>query len=471
MTPAPARPQNVLLIHCHDLGRFLGAYGVETVSTPRLDALAADSVVFERAFSAAPQCSPARAALFTGTYPQRNGVLGLTHAPFSWDLNDPSSHIASRLRSEGMRTQLIGVQHESLVLDDVTVASRLGFDVVQSHGAGGVQSDSSGDLVAARTIDALTEYAEAGEPFYLQVGFYEPHRIPSPDDAPGVMGFLGGYIDPHSELGHTVPPYLTDDERARTEIAELQGAVRYMDAHVGRVLDAVDELGLTDSTIVVFTTDHGLALPRAKGTLYDAGLGVALMIRAPRRPGWGGTRVESLVSHLDVRPTLLELLGLPFDSDADGTSLAPLVDGPAAETRLMYGQLTYHDYYSPKRSVRSDRYKLIINFANAPTPMDPSQSWFRRSAPRDLSGGGIRTNALVELYNLEADPDEHVNLASDEAYRLVSDELARAMLAWMRDVDDPLLAAGPRSPLHEAALRFLESADAARTPERDIQTA
>ena len=272
--------RNILLIHCHDLGRFLGAYGVETVSTPHLDALAEESALFEQAFSTAPHCSPARASLFTGNYPQSNGVLGLTHEPFGWDLNDPTTHLAHRLKTAGYQTELVGVHHESRVLADEVVAERLGFDRARTGGAR--------DVVVERATEALRRMADENAPFYLQVGFTEPHRVPSERDRPGVMGFLADGVDPDAARGLTIPGHLVDDPGAREEIAELQGAVRHMDEGVGSILAALDALGLRDETLVVFTTDHGLALPRAKCTLYDAGLGVAMMIRNPAHPAWRG---------------------------------------------------------------------------------------------------------------------------------------------------------------------------------------
>ncbi|PSL06014.1 arylsulfatase A-like enzyme [Haloactinopolyspora alba] len=446
--PHVTGPFNVLLINCHDLGRFIGPYGISTVHTPNLDRLAGQSVVFERAFAAAPQCSPSRAALFTGRYPQQNGVLGLTHAPFSWDLRDPMDHVAHHLGSAGYHTALVGVQHESRVLADDTVARRLGFDSVRTGGMG--------DVVADRAIAALSECAESGQPFYLQVGFYEPHRIPSRRDEPGVMGFLGDHIDPDASLGVTVPDYLYDDETARGEMAELQGAVRFMDHQVGRVLDALDTAGLRESTVVVFTTDHGLALPRAKCALYDPGLEVALLVRAPFRAAWSGVRVDGLVSHVDVRPTILELLEFPPETGTHGNSLVPLVEQGATASEHSYGQMTYHNYYDPKRSVRSETHKLIVNFSNAPQPMDPTQSWARRTTPREVRRDGVRTCPPVELYDLTSDPGETVNLAEKHGHAHVTAALGDALMTWMREMEDPLIHGAVTSPQHAQVLATLK---------------
>ena len=145
-----SRP-NVLLLHCHDLGRHLQCYGARTVNSPHLDGLAADGVLAEQMFTTAPQCSPSRASLFTGRWPHANGVLGLTHATFAWDLHPDERHLAALLADDGYRTELIGVHHESRRREPEDVAAQLGFDRVQP---GGLASK-----VVDRTVDALDRLA------------------------------------------------------------------------------------------------------------------------------------------------------------------------------------------------------------------------------------------------------------------------------------------------------------------------
>lgn len=449
--------RNLLLIHCHDLGRHLGCYGEKTVASPNLDWFAAEGTLFERAFATAPHCSPARASLFTGTYPQTNGVLGLTHSPFDWDLRDPASHLAHQLRDRGFRTALVGVQHESRVLPDADVAARLGFDELESGG--------DRDVVVERTRAALDRAVSDDRPFYLQVGFHEPHRTATSKDAPGVMGFLGETFGPDTSLGVDVPAHLIDDAGAREEIAELQGAVRHMDEGVGLVLDHLERLGLADDTVVVFTTDHGLALPRAKCTLYDPGLGVALMIRVPDRPTWGGRRVPTMVSHVDLVPTLFDLLGHRAPADLQGSALTPLIESVAPGRTHTFGQLTHHTYYDPKRSVRSATHKLIANFSNAPRAMDSTQSWVHRSRPVDLTTSTVPTSPAFELYDLVNDPDELRDLTREPELQDVFDELAGQLLRWMESVGDRLLTDVPLSRRQGLVLTSLrQRASRARTP-------
>lgn len=426
---------NLLILHCHDLGRFLGCYGIPTVRTPNLDAFAGQSVRFDNAFCAAPQCSPARGSLFTGRYPQEHGVLGLTHSYFGWDLRPDVPHLAALLGGAGYVSSLIGAHHESRVRPDPEIAARLGFSDVVTGGRAPV--------VAARAVERLREYAGGSAPFYMQVGFVEPHRLPSSRDLPGTMGFLGDYMEPDDTAGVTVPAHLVDDEGSRAEIAELQGAVSTMDAGAGEVLRAVDELGLAEDTVVIFTTDHGLALPRAKCTLYDPGIQVALLVRIP---GQQPSTCDALVSHVDVVPTVLELLGVAQPATLSGQSLLPVIAGQARRSEI-FAQISHHDYYDPRRCVRTETHKLIANFSSAPAIMDSSQSWRPRSTPRGLSGSVPPYHPPVELYDLRTDPVELTDIAESEP--AIRDDLLSRLAGWMRAVDDPLLSGPVSSPMQE----------------------
>lgn len=275
------------------------------------------------------------------------------------------------------------------------------------------------------------------------------------------MGFVGDYIEADDELGVSVPRYLTDDASTRAEIAELQGAVAYMDTAVGRILSALDNLALGENTIVVFTTDHGLALPRAKCTLYDPGLETALIMKADAL-GWsGGRTVDSLVSNVDVVPTLLDAVNLPTPSNIQGRSLMPLLgaDHVGAERDYVFGEFTFHDYYDPRRCIRTDRHKMIVNFETPPAHMlGVSQSWRPWSTPADPTTTGHHgpQEDNVELYDLQADPDETINRAADPALASVVEHLRHELIAWMRRTNDPLLRGPIVSPAYRRARAFID---------------
>lgn len=459
---------NILLIHCHDLGRHLGCYGADSVVSPHLDELAAQGVRATSMFAAAPQCSPSRAALFTGRWPHANGVMGLTHRSFAWDLHPDEMHLAGLLRASGYRSELIGVHHESRAIGDDAIGERLGFDQVRTGGLA--------EVVAERGIDALHRFAGGSEPFYLQVGFQEPHRLPGTRDEDGVMGFLGEHLAPDTSRGVQVPGYLVDDDTARAELAELQGAIRAMDTAVGTVLTALDDLGLAEDTITIFTTDHGLALPRAKCSLYDPGLEIAFIVRWPAG-GWsGGRSITGALSNIDVAPTLLEAVGLPGGSARamQGESFAAALTGedPAFGREHIFAEMTYHDYYDPRRCVRTDEVKLIANFSSAPGYMDPSQSWRRRCTPHEPSYAHEDYHPSLELYDLRNDPWEQHDLSEDPSRADLLADLSEQLFMWMQRTGDPLhdgpvgnpLAIATRDRLWASTLRDGATPDAADVP-------
>ena len=444
---------NIVLITCHDLGRFLHCYGVPTVRSPVLDAFAADGVRFTNMYCTAPQCSPSRASLFTGRYPHSNGVMGLGHAGFAWDLHPDEVHLGQVLKEAGYSTALLGIAHEGIFHTSrgytlAEIGARAGMDYVWP-------GDHPAEELSAHAVGVLDQLAQQRRPFYLQIGYHEPHRVPArarPED--GYMGFIGDHIEPDDQMGTTVPPYLKDTPAAREEIAELQGAVRHVDAAIGRVLDWVAASGMEEQTLVIFTSDHGLALPRAKCSLYDPGIEIPLIVRFPSEGWTGGRQIDYLLSNLDIFPTLLELLVLPVGATVQGRSFLPLLRGGAYRPReAVFAEMTYHEYYDPMRCIRTDTHKLIVNFSAAPGFMDPSQSWRPRS---EAVARGY--HPTVELYDLVDDPVEVNNLADAPEYAEFRSQLLARLYEELRATHDPLLEGPVVSPMHLWAVAALEAA-------------
>jgi arylsulfatase A-like enzyme len=419
----PAQP-NIVLIHWHDLGTHLGAYGHGDVHSPNLDRLAAESVLFTRAFATAPQCTPARGSLFTGRYPHSNGLMGLAHR--GWEYADGEKPLPMLLRNAGYRSTLIGLQHESQCPRE-----RLGYDEIVS---GGDREEYCGPVSQA-AVRWLQDHRQSNDPFLLVAGFFEVHRPYPP----------GRYDEPDG-AGIAVPAYLPDAPAVRQDLAGFYGAIRAADAATGAILQAIDENGLRDNTLVIFTTDHGAALPRAKGTLYDPGLQVALMMRAPGPWGVSPVAHHGMVSHVDVLPTLLELVGVDIPPHVQGKSFAGLLrPGMSSLNRTeIFAEKTYHSEYDPMRAVRTERFKYIRNYELGPAlqlPIDIESSLSRTA----IGDAHMTQRAAYELYDLSNDPLEHVNLADEPAWRELRHRLAAMLEAWQRETGDPILH-GPIPP-------------------------
>lgn len=444
----PSRKPNVIVITCHDLGRHLGCYGVGTVRSPNVDGLAAEGVRFAHSFCTAPQCSPSRASLFTGRYPHSNGVLGLTHGSFGWDLSPDERHLAQILAESGWQTVMCGVHHES------QDAGKAGYQrVLRAEGAEAAPR-------AAEAIEFIRQRPPDSPPFFLHLGFVEPHRLPGPG------GFGPTALD--GTLGVTVPEYLVDEPSAREDFAAFQGAIYGVDRAIGQLLAALEGGGLREDTVVVMTTDHGIPFPRAKCSLYDPGLEVCLIVRWPRG-GWSGGQVyREPISNVDYLPTLLELLEIPVPERVQGRSFAPLVGGGAYQPRSeIFGEMTYHDYCDPIRCIRTEEHKLIVSFTSAHGFMDPSQSWRPKTKTRHPEDPRRAYHEPVELYDLAADPLEARNLAGAAEHRAVRQDLLGRLYGWMRETEDPLLEGIPTPPMHRRALAALRGeADSVQRPER-----
>jgi arylsulfatase A-like enzyme len=412
------RRDNVLLVHWHDLGRCLGAYGYTDVSSPHLDRLATDGILFTRAHATAPLCSPSRGSLFTGRYPHSNGLLGLAH--HGWEYRTGVRTLPQMLSDNDYYSALFGMQHET------SYPERLGFDEFDV-------SNSYCDYVVERSQEWLRESAPAqGEkPFLLTAGFFETHR-PYPRER----------YRPADAGGVDVPGYLPDTPEVRDDLAGFHGSITVADDAVGRLVGTLRDTGLDASTWVVFFTDHGPAFPRAKSTLYEAGTGIALIVRPPAGRGILPHAYDELFSGVDLVPTLLALLGLDIPDDVEGMSHAEnLLVSPSQAAPVrdhVYTAKTYHDSFDPIRAIRTKEYSYIENYAHRPLldlPWDIEESPSGQAVAPLV--GGPRPER--ELYDLVDDPDEYKNLLADEPsgpVESVAQELAITLDEWRHKTGD-----------------------------------
>ncbi|MFH1719980.1 MAG: sulfatase, partial [Planctomycetota bacterium] len=333
------RNANVLMITCHDLGRHIGCYGVETVRTDNLDSLAKKGIRFRNYFATDCVCSPSRGSIFTGRYPQANGLMGLTHEPWGWSFKKGEKHLAEILSKAGYETILVGLQH-------VTSGDprSLGYQRVLSE-------DHKPDETVKAAREMLQKAEKGGRPFFLKVGFFEVHR---PFTA-----------DPDTEKGVFIPHYLKDTPEIREDLAKFQGTIRFFDKCVGEILDALENSRVAENTLVVFTSDHGIPYPGAKWCLYDPGLETPLIMYCPGTAIEGGKTFEQLMSNVDFLPTLLDILGVDIPRNVQGHSFKEVIGGARTESPrdAVFAQRISHALRdNTSRTIRTMRYKLIRYF-------------------------------------------------------------------------------------------------------------
>lgn len=408
MPSTPDTP-NVLLIHGHDMGRWLSCYGLPNVPTPNLEAFGDTAIVFEQAFSAAPLCTPSRGAMLTGLLPHANGLNGLSHD--SWLYFDDVRTLPEYLSDLGYLTTLVGLQHEN---PDPLV---LGYEQVR-----GLGFLPRSEPVVDATLEWLAEQ-DGARPWFCNVGCWEAHR-PWPET---------DYVPADPATVH-VPAYLPDNEYTRADIAAMYGALAQFDENFGRLLAEVD-----DETLVIVTTDHGVPFPRAKSTLLDSGVGVTLIVRPPRSWAVAPRREHAMVSHLDLVPTLVELAGGERRPEWDGVSLVGLLkrDEPQPERELVF-EKTYHDGYDPARALRTVDRKYIRYFA--PGPRLALAKDLEASLTRQGMGDAhLEPREMEEFYDLTVDPDELTNLSIDEGFADQVADFRERLTVTMRDGGDELI--------------------------------
>lgn len=383
---------NIVYLHTHDTGRGIQPYD-PGIKTPHLMSLAEEGILFRNAYCVGPTCSPSRCGMLTGLYPHQNGMLGLAHRGFS--LNDYGKHLVHFLKSNGYETALFGMQHEAA---DENV---IGYDeIFIEKRKSGADRELWDQRNAQKAIEFLNK--DHKEPYFLSYGMEATHK-PYPQISSDIRC---QYIK--------VPSCLPDTKETRKDYAGFLTSVEQADKILGDVIEALKKTGQYENTIVLYTTDHGVALPHMKCTLYDTGVGVAMILSAP---GYrNGKVIDALVSQIDVYPTLCQLLEIKQPKWLEGVSFEPLMSGEREKTRdAVYAEINYHAARNPQRMVRTKRYKYIKQYYTtyAPCNIDDGE------AKKFLIANGLLNWEMEkeQLYDLYMDPTERKNLIADPHYK------------------------------------------------------
>ena len=420
---------NIIKIVCHDIGRHLGCYGVKSINSNAIDTLAKNGILFKNSFATSPGCSPSRAAIATGMYPHNTGVLGLAHARFGWSLDKKINHIAKYFSKNGYTSILFGLQH--VTYDEKT----LGFNKIFP--------ERPADQVL-RNITKIIDNKIFKKPFYAEVNFFEPHRP-----------FDYGGTKPDKSKGVYIPKYIPKNIYSRREFAEMQGAIKKMDNTVFKIINLLKKKNLYENTIIVFTTDHGIPFPRAKGTLYDSGIETCLIISYPKL-NLKNKKVSELITNIDILPTLLDFAKIKIPKEIQGKSFYPLIlNKKYSENNEIFAEKTYHDMFDPMRCIRNKNFKLIINFDSDKIIRVPGDIMMGDTY-KTMLGQIINIRERYELYDINRDKFEKKNLANNKKYKSIKRELLRKIVRWMKKTKDPLLKKQIQSPFFLDTLKQLK---------------
>ena len=441
--------KNILFIIADDLGRNLGCYGDTSIRTPHIDSLADEGVVFENAFASTASCSGSRSTLYTGLHTHQNGQYGLGHSFHHFATLDNVETLPELFNASGYLTGIVGKVH-------VGPASVYPWVERRESPTRDVQ------WVAGQAREVFDRSTKEGRPFHLTVGFMDPHRdntragFANDREYPGVKDTL---YDPAQV---EVPEFLNDLPEVRAEIAEYYRSISRMDQGVGMILSHLRQSGLYDNTMIVFTSDNGSPFVNSKTTLFDSGVRLPLIVRIPGGPV--GTN-PNMISYIDLLPTFLDFADahpprLKEDPPARrGRSFLPVL----AEKSLnpdwteVYGSHTFHELtnYYPTRYVRTQTYKYhrnVLHKLDFPFGADlyASKCWEAiRKAPqvekegkREIMIGRRSLSSYLqrgpeELFDLQADPHEVVNVVKDPQYAEVLLELSGKVEVWQKETEDP----------------------------------
>jgi N-sulfoglucosamine sulfohydrolase len=425
--------KNVIYIHTHDSGKVLSPYGYD-VPTPSLQTFAEDATIFRQAYCVGPTCSPSRAGLLTGMYPHSNGMYGLSQRGFK--LHDYNQHLVNFLKKDDYYTVLCGIQHEAGSYTDHEMGAKIiGYDqdITADNTGLSEQELVKWDYENANRVREWLQQADKEKPFFLSYGMFATHRK-FPEESHEDYD----QVDPK----YVMPPYpMPDNKTIREDYAGYLNSATWANASFDIVIETLKEEGLYDNSIIIFTTDHGLAFPYSKCTLYDTGIGVSLIMRVPGS-NMIGEEIEGMVSQVDIFPTLCELLEIEKPSYLQGVSFAEMFKVMDHEVREeIFAEINYHTSYEPARSIRTKRYKYIkfydenylkINRTNIDN--SPAKTLFHENGLEDA------VKSHEGLYDLLYDPGERNNLAGDERYEQVLGEMRQKLHDYQIKTNDPILS-------------------------------
>jgi N-sulfoglucosamine sulfohydrolase len=436
--PALAQPQrrNILLMIADDLGLHTGAYSDSTAKTPNLDRLAEEGVRFTHAFCTTASCSASRSVILSGLQNHNNGHYGHAHSIHNFSYLPKVRPLPDLLKDAGYATGVIGKLH-------VNPLERFRWDLVDDGGGG-----RNGSVMAA-TAKRFIQSAN-GKPWYLHIGFTDPHRAARGFANRDYPGIVRTPFDPQKV---DVPSFLPDNTATRQEVAEYYEAANRLDQGVGHFLNMLKETGQLDNTLIVFISDNGMPFTNAKTNLYDAGVHLPMIVRHPGQSRRGIVNT-AMTTWADLTPTFLEWAGAkgpeyPFD----GRSWLPVLEqeNPTGWDEVYFSH-TFHEVtmHYPIRGMRTRQYKYLRNLTHK-TEFPFASDLFASKTWQSLRPEGMNARlgrrpvkdylhrAEEELYDITKDADELTNLALTPEYKQKLAEMRNKVQDFRKRSNDPWL--------------------------------
>lgn len=409
-----AEQPNILWIVSEDNSPLIGAYGDDFATTPHIDRLASEGILYENAFATAPVCAPARSTLITGVYPP---AMGTQHMRSTYPIPEMIRFFPRYLREAGYYT---------------TNNAKKDYNTIDQTEAWDESSNQ-----------ATYKNRQEGQPFFavFNIGTSHESSLHKPLDSLK-----------HDPEKVPIPPYHPRTPEMEHDWAQYYDKVEMMDAQVGEFLQELEEAGLADNTIVFYYSDHGGVLGRSKRFMYESGLHIPLIIRFPEKfshlaPGEPGSRTDRLVTFVDFAPTLLSLTGIPIPEYMQGQAFVGEQQAEPREYAYAFrGRMD--ERIDMSRSVRDKKYRYTRNYMphkiyaqyieylwRAPSMRSWEEAYLAGEL-NEIQSKFWETKPVEELYDVEADPHNVHNLAEDPAHRAALERMRAANQQWLLDIRD-----------------------------------
>ena len=406
---------NIILIIGDDISADdFGCYGHPHIRTPNIDKLAGNGMRLTNAYLTTSQCSPTRCSVITGRYPHNTGAPEL-HT----DLPKGQVMFPAILKKAGYYTTAAGKWH-------LGNYARGAFDKIVGGGPGGEE----------RWVQLLRQRPK-DKPFFMWFASFDAHR-----------GWdHNKQAKPHTPEDVVIPPYLIDTPDVRKDMAKYYDEVQRLDRYTGDVVEELRKQGVLDNTCIIFMADNGRPFPRCKTRLYDSGIKTPFVVHWPAGLRQKGEVCDSLVSVIDIAPTILELAGLKLPQSFQGISMKPLLADPAFSIRnYVFAEHNWQGQIAHERMVRHGNYVYIRNAHRQLPQICGLDSQCPQKELRELAKAGKLTSAQMdplleprpaeELFNVSDDPHQIENIAPDPRHHKTLKALRKLMDEWQSRTGD-----------------------------------